>query len=152
VYHARYEPDKVVVNHWGSRFELTATIENGVLTLASQGKTSTYKKLDKTPPELDLKPFPLPKQPKKLKPDEVKALQTEIETRHQKDQAVQADDVKPEELSKVYDDNTDFLKKTLAKIGWIDAERFGRKTSGDASWMVLHSEDVSLMMAVLPRV
>lgn len=43
-----------------------------------------------------------------------------------------------------------YLKALLAEVGWIDVERFGYPTAGNAFLLVQHSGDLPLMLAALP--
>jgi hypothetical protein len=49
-------------------------------------------------------------------------------------------------------DNTAFLKRVVAEVGWIDSLRFGPAAAYDAFLLTQHSEDLSLMLAGLPKI
>lgn len=48
-------------------------------------------------------------------------------------------------------DNLDFLTNLVGDIGWIDVERFGAQTAVYATILAKHTEDLRLMMAILPQ-
>lgn len=47
--------------------------------------------------------------------------------------------------------NTEYIRKLLAEVGWIDVGRFGYSTSKAAFLLVQHSWEAPLMSAVLPH-
>jgi len=47
--------------------------------------------------------------------------------------------------------NTEYLKKLVTSIGWIDVSRFGYATAKAAILIVQHSRDLPLMLAALPE-
>lgn len=54
--------------------------------------------------------------------------------------------------AEVTSNNTAFLKRLMAEVGWIDASRFGYLTANAAFILVQHSNDFPLMLAALPRI
>jgi hypothetical protein len=46
--------------------------------------------------------------------------------------------------------NRKFLRQLVARVGWIDAERFGYATAFEAGLLLLHCKDPRLLMAALP--
>ncbi len=114
-------------------------------------KKSTYVRLDKTPDSLIVKPMVFGKQ-KELKPERIASVQKELARRRQKDQEVRTVREKASQMRTVDRDNTEYLKKLVKEIGWIDCQRFGKKTSNAAFLIVQHSGDLPLMMAALPEI
>jgi hypothetical protein len=47
-------------------------------------------------------------------------------------------------------ENTEYIRKIISEVGWIDVARFGYPTSNSAFLLIQHSWDASLMLAVLP--
>jgi hypothetical protein len=87
-----------------------------------------------------------------LAPDEVTAIQAELERRRVLDQAVRTDPRRRDRMATVDADNTAYLRRIVADIGWIDAERFGPAAAGAAFLLVQHSGDLPLMSAALPEI
>jgi hypothetical protein len=48
--------------------------------------------------------------------------------------------------------NREYLKRLIGEFGWIDIHRFGPEGSGNAIVLAQHSEDLSLMVTILPLV
>lgn len=48
-------------------------------------------------------------------------------------------------------ENTDYIRRLLAEVGWIDVERLGYATSKSAFLLVQHSWEPPLILAVLPE-
>jgi hypothetical protein len=119
------------------------------------------RKLDSVPPELELKPLVLGA-PGPLPPERVKEIQDELDLRGKKDQEVRQGLIEfpnggrevsaLEAMRKVDTDNTGWLKKTVAAVGWTDAARFGPEAAQSAFLIVQHSGDLPLMMAALPEI
>jgi hypothetical protein len=54
------------------------------------------------------------------------------------------------EFAAIVTENTEYIRKILAEVGWIDVGRFGYSTSKAAFILVQHSWEAPLMSAVLP--
>jgi hypothetical protein len=54
--------------------------------------------------------------------------------------------------SPVVIENREYLKRLIKKLGWIDLHRFGAEGSGNAIILAQHSEDLPLMITILPLV
>ncbi|MFL6258131.1 MAG: DUF6624 domain-containing protein [Thermoanaerobaculia bacterium] len=48
-------------------------------------------------------------------------------------------------------ENTEYIRRLISEVGWIDVARFGYPTSNSAFLLVQHSWDPALMLAVLPH-
>ena len=87
--------------------------------------------------------------PRKLKRKEVRKLKNELAKRRQRDQASRNTGRKTDKVDR---ENSKWLRKTLAKVGWIDAGRFGTTATNDAWILTTHCGDLPLMMASIPEI
>ncbi len=110
-----------------------------------------FRRLEKTPEELRIKPLELGK-PDKLSEEAIDKIRKELTERVKTDQAVRTDPKRQSEMGKVDGENTAYLIQVIKEVGWIDAERFGSLPSNNAFLIVQHSGDLSLMSAVLPLI
>jgi hypothetical protein len=147
-----YLPDnKLSVKAMGQKIIYKVEFKDWILSLAGPEKTTTFRKLNKIPLELDLTPMPI-SSPKELAPKKIKELQEELAKRMNLDQAVRTDPDRAKDMKKVDTDNTAYLKKLVKEIGWIDGKRFGEEISTAAFLIVQHSGDLLFMQAVLPYI
>jgi len=51
-----------------------------------------------------------------------------------------------------YGDNGEYMRNLVQEVGWLDVRRFGYPSSHEAFFLVQHSWDLPLMLAVLPRI
>lgn len=90
--------------------------------------------------------------------EKVDALRKELRERCTRDQEVRKDPADfddpelLEEMARVDEDNTAWLRGVIAEIGWIDAETFGARAAADAFLLVQHSGDMPMMRAALPHI
>jgi hypothetical protein len=146
-----------------------------VLRELKTGETRHLRRLARTPADLDLAPLALPKAVS-LSLERVEPIQGELSRRFQEDQAalmfthgppVPKDQpfLRPkydptaswgEERDlrqlEVLSSNTKYLKGLVSIVGWIDVRRFGYPASTAAFFIVQHSDDLPLMLAVLPGI
>ncbi len=151
-----WRPGGVSVRFFGRKISLSTRIKDGSLHLAAlasgkSGKESIYRKLEKVPEKLALKPLVFGK-PAELGEKRVKAIAEELAKRRAEDQAVRTDRKRHKEMPKIDAANTAWLRTLVAELGWIDAKRFGAQASGAAFLLVQHSGDLALMTAALPRI
>ena len=123
------------------------------LRVEALGEVMEYRRLDAVPQDCVLKALPIG--PAREVPRErVLAIAKEIYERLDRDQAgIKA--AKDEYLlptSDIMVQNTEYLKALIQELGWIDARRFGDVASGNAIVLVKHSENLSLMVGILPFV
>jgi hypothetical protein len=149
---AAYALPQVILTMMGQSHSFGATVEGEVLTFTSSTKTRHYRRSDTVPAAL--RPAPLAFGPADPIPaDRVQAIQADLMARLQQDQQFrQPGQVDAERMRAVDSENTAHLKKLVAEVGWIDADRFGKHASLAAFLIVQHSGDVPLMQAVLPHV
>jgi hypothetical protein len=152
----RYEKDRIVISMMGQQIPITFTINGDILTQGDkQGNKHEYRRMAKTPPELELKAMPLGKA-EPLPPEKIKEIQQELAKREAADQDVRKDIKDPKRFEtvgrKVDADNTKYVKSLVGGIGWIDCQRFGNQTANAAFLLVQHSGDLRLMMAALPEI
>jgi len=170
--HARYEAGKVELDFMGQKLEYAFSVKDGLLTLQSGKESSTCRKLDTVPPEVNPQPLALPAAPK-LEDGEVAKIQADLAQRVEVDQKARNEMIKamqgkpPEpgdekaqalqqklglEMAQIDADNTSHLVELVQRVGWIDATRFGAKTANAAFLLVQHSMKLSLMLAALPEI
>ncbi|GIW79753.1 MAG: hypothetical protein KatS3mg105_1560 [Gemmatales bacterium] len=149
---ATYEPGKIVSEAWGKKtvykYEFMG---DRLILIPPQGKPEKYRKLARTPAELEVRPLKLGSAgdlPKK----EIDSIKGELARRARLDQKVRSGKVQRNELAKVDADNTKFLVQLVQRIGWIDATRFGAAASNHAFLIVQHSGHLPLMLAALPQI
>ncbi len=152
IYRATYMPGKIVLYSWGKKVEYRFEVKDGVLALTLEGgKTRTYRKLDRTPAEVEVKPLTLAPA-KELPKAKIQSLQEELARRGKRDQKVRTDSGMRDQMQRVDADNTKWLIRLVQEVGWIDAQRFGAAASKNAFLIVQHSMHLPLMLAVLPRI
>lgn len=145
----RYEDPGLLVRHSGKLEEWKAHIENGKLLLEHGPDGGMYARLDHVPEDLKLEPLKLGN-PRPLAAARVDLIQREIAERLGKDQAAIKDEQHKGLAASVIAENAKFLTALVQEVGWLDAGRFGAKTSVDAVILAKHSGNLPLMMAALP--
>jgi len=138
--------------------------------------SGVFRKLSSIPEGLELKPIDLGK-PVELSAERIEKIRLELTKRFEAEQKPRseldgefekldaagksADDEERinkrireilKEMDAVDADNIGFLKPLIREIGWIDVARFGEDASHNACFLVQHSGDLPLMMAVLPEI
>ncbi len=120
------------------------------LRIESSGQVTEYRRLNSVPAECAFKAVPVG-QVHEVSRERADAVSREIHERMLRDQAaMKAGIMGP--ASKVVVENREYLKALIQEVGWIDLHRFGPEGSGNAIILAQHSEDLSLMMTILPRV
>jgi hypothetical protein len=146
-----------------------------VLTELDSNSVHHFTRIDVAPPELNLTPLQLP-EVKSLPAETVAEIQRQLWERlvadgkaeqtafgglESVDPEVWRRPVAPPRTSWSDGDfrwiettaqNTEYLKGVVARVGWIDATRFGSSAAKAAVLLVLHSRDLPLMLAALPEV
>ena len=98
---------------------------------------------------MSLDPAPLPKG-KDLRPELVQMVQGELERRTV--QAAEAQKSNDENQRRVVEaENLRYLREVTARVGWIDARRFGAKAASQGAVLAQNSLDILLMLAALPH-
>ncbi len=123
--------------------------------------TERYARLPARPDVFDLGPLPLGDPGRALAGERRDQIRRELEARGERDQEVREifsragaepteDDT--ERLKEVDRDNTAYLHRLVAEVGWIDVARFGEEAA-EAAWLIVqHSGDLRLMQTVLPLI
>jgi hypothetical protein len=89
----------------------------------------TYHRLDQVPEEARLEPLPLAA-PLPLPPERIQSIQQDIATHFQADQMLRKSKERKQDLiQQTSEQDRLYLRDLLADVGWIDAARFGTKTS-----------------------
>lgn len=110
-----------------------------------------FRRLADIPPEVDLKPLPLGRS-RPLSKKKLEEIQIEIADRFHEEQAVYKNPQRnPQMLEALKVRNLEYLATLVKDIGWVDAARFGRQTSVYTVILAKHTNDLRLMMAILPR-
>ena len=114
------------------------------------GKITEYRKLHSVPAACAFRVVTVG-QPREISKERAESVSHEIHERMLKDQkAMQAGIIGP--TSPVIIENRKYLERLIRELGWIDLQRFGPEGSGNAIVLAQHSEDLPLMVAVLPKV
>ncbi len=139
-------PERWTVEHTGSTLRVTTTKDNAATV-------RTYRRLRRIPKQVRLEPLDLPRS-RPLRFDRVNAIQAEIAKRFQEEQTVlQGSDpsARLAQFKPIREKNLRFLQDLMREVGWIDLERFGAKTSVQAALMAKHTDDLRLLMTILPH-
>jgi hypothetical protein len=106
--------------------------------------------LDRVPIEVRLEPLPLAvgANPSAVRIDEIR---NEITSRFKDEQALLKNPATPRStIDETVKNNLRYLRSLLQEVGWVDAPRFGAKTSVCAVILAKHTHDLPLMMTVMP--
>jgi len=148
--------DRLVLRRRGFSEEWSFSVSSGVLTLQPVGKHKdpdtggTFRRLGRVPPDLKLDPLPVARR-KKLSSEKIQSIQSEVARRFNSEQELLQRTPQPrDEIIKKEQENLTYLTGLLKDVGWLDATRFGAKTSVDAVIMAKHTHDLRLMMTLLP--
>jgi len=144
---ARHEPGRVVLNFSGMLF--TWKIEAGedeLRVAGDDGIAATFRRAKAAPPGFEVEPLEIPGR-RRIPKGLVRKIGSELRERGRRDQEVREGRIDEREMRKVDAGNTEYIRKTVAKVGWIDAERFGDEAANAALMIVLHSGDLPLMLA-----
>lgn len=142
-------------------FRLTKGAESLEITLEEDGRGGHLEgavgeelvPIDGVPEELLLDPVPVAGSPP-LDPRRMAAVREEVLRRGRTDQAVRQGGIEmTDEAARVMvradEDNTRWLRETIAEVGWIDTERFGRSAAQAAFLLAQHSPDLRLRRAAV---
>lgn len=150
----KYQPGKIVFSNCGQTLTWNVEVKDDQMVLTSlDGKTKlAYRKLKSVPAELELRPVPLGKA--SLSAEKIAQIQKELAQRRQTDQGVRQGplEARAPGMAKVDGDNTAYIIKLIAEVGWIDVPRFGKEAAVTAYLIVQHSGHVPLMVAALPAI
>lgn len=117
------------------------------------GAVRSYQRLRRIPRQVRLEPLHLARS-HSLRPERIKEIQEEIERRYQEEQVVlqiAEPALRSERFKPIRERNIEYLQDLLGEVGWIDQRRFGGKTSVQAALMVKHTDDLRLLMTILPK-
>jgi len=147
-----YEKGELVVRRSGLLERWQVSASEGRLIFSRNGERQVYERLDSIPAELRLDPLPLGAM-KELPPARLTAIQQELGERLRKDQqALKSEAASESEVDAVISGNLKALRSVVQEVGWIDAARFGSKTSYAAVILAKHGGDLSLLLAALPQI
>ena len=148
IFPVKYEAGKVILKSFGQKMEAGVEVKDGVLVMSGQEQTS-FQRQKEVPEGMELKPLPLGA-PKAIGMARLRTIQEELAERLKADQAVRTDPTREAEMQRIDAENTGYLRKLVADIGWIDVPRFGAESSQAAFLIVQHSGELPLMLAALP--
>jgi len=142
----------LILRNQGLKEEWAVAQTGSVLRIADEdGTVRSFQRLDQIPSQVLLEPLRLPPS-YPLHVERIWAIQAEIEARFQKEQEILQDPARREDFGPVRQENLAFLRQLLAEVGWIDRDRFGVKTSIQGALIAKHTNDLPLLMAILPQV
>jgi len=150
----RQSGEDLLLREEGFSRSWAAVLSGGRLRLESREKdkpfAGTFHRLDRVPAEVRLEPLPLAVGTKPS-PARILEIQAEIAARFKRDQVLVKNRNTPRaEVEAMLTDNLRYFRDLLQEVGWIDAARFGAKTSVDAVILAKHTHDLPLMITVLP--
>ncbi len=150
----RWEQDHLVLRRSGREEKWTPSLQRGRLRLDGPEGTHIFVRLDEVPPEVELKPLVLGDSSRPLSPERAQAIQAEIEGRFRAEQelfrAIRRNRELRPEADRLKRENLAYLRILLGDVGWIDAARFGAKSSVYTVILAKHTGDLRLMMTILP--
>ena len=148
----RRSGDRLTLRKLGLQEEWTVvkTADAALRVVYADGTVQSFRRLSRTPPQVRLEPLRLPS-PRPLPPERIRAIQDEIAARTRKEQEILHDPVRRNGFALLQQENLAFLRQLLSEVGWIDRNRFGVETSVQAALMAKHTEDLQLLMTILPH-
>jgi hypothetical protein len=124
-------------------------VEDGRLHLGTRGIERIYERLSVVPLEARLDPVPLgPSGP--LPPERARRIAQEIGEHYARDQDVRTNPAQAFNRWNVDKQNELWLVDLIARVGWIDAARFGPEAAGQALALVNHFDNLRLSLTALP--
>jgi hypothetical protein len=147
------DPQSWTIRDKGHLKTLKISQKGDKIQVVVSGETTVYRRLDSVPEGCVFKVLPIGTA-RELPRERVLAISREIYERVDRDQAgiEAAKDKYLLPTSDIMVQNTEYLKALIRELGWIDVPRFGHVVSGNAIILVKHSEDLSLMVGILPFV
>ena len=146
-----YDPDGVIWRRSYQRLSKMKVKLTGDRLEIISGGTGTYHRLAKVPPGMEIAALTIPAS-KPVADDRTASISAEAAKRAMEDQAVRTDPARRADGAGVDADNTAWMKSVIAEVGWPDAQRFGRETATKMFLFVQHSNDMPLMLGVLPAI
>lgn len=119
--------------------------------VGEDSKKYILSRIEQIPEKCDVTPLKLGKK-KKLAKSYIQKIISQLKKRAEEDQSVRTDPQKAMKFQEVDKSNTRWLSKLVRRIGWIDAQRFGKEATNNAFLIVQHSKNIKLMLAVLPEI
>lgn len=142
--------DRLTLRRGGLKEDWRASVQGSALRLEHAGSATVYHRLDQVPPQVDLSPLPVAPS-HQLPASRVDDIQKEIAERFESEQVQLKDPTRGEDRSTLRRSNLGYLRGLLADVGWIDSDRFGQRTSVYTVLLAKHTEDLRLMLTVLPH-
>lgn len=158
-YPVRYADNNFVISPKQYPFHIAFKLKGDRLELTSKNdlageRHTRYRRARHVPASLQLKPMYVAKQTK-LKDAYVETIRKELLWRRARDKEIRErgnmDEQVQWEMVDLQVANADRMKIWLQQVGWIDVKRFGLEVSRGAFYLVQHSADLPLMLAVLPH-
>jgi len=143
--------EELVTRHRGRIERVRLARAGDELAVTVGDRTTTYRRAAEAPPAMSLTPLTLPA-PRPLPVETVESIRAELEKRNAADQQLLKANAPHEQVRATQDANGAWLRDTALRYGWIDAERFGGKTSGAAIVIAKHAADTRLLLAAVPLI
>jgi hypothetical protein len=140
----------------GNRRAIDVSVQEGVATLKGEEEGS-YVRLGALPAELVLLPLDWP-EPRPLAAPEAEKIRKELaqRRRYAKLPIGSTTALDPsraaERIEEIDAENSAYLRRTVAEVGWIDEARFGAQAALAALDIVQHSADLRLVQTALPEI
>jgi hypothetical protein len=147
---ARYQSGKVILG-WLGEASVPYHWQGADIIVDVPPKNPHWHRVATEPKELLQPVLSIPKAAS-ISATRIADITTEIARRGVEDQAVRKDPARQQDMGKVDQDNTAYLKTLVSEVGWIDGARFGKETASRAFLFVQHSGDLPLMQAALPLI
>jgi hypothetical protein len=149
---ARCEPHAWTIRDNGQLRVWNVSQEAESLRTEVGGRITEYRRLDSVPESCVLKALPVGPA-LEIPRERVLEIARDMHERLLRDQAaIKSANGSAGPESKVIVENREYLKALIQELGWIDVHRFGNEASGNAIVLAKHSQDLALMMGILPFV
>ena len=137
------------IERWARARTLELSVDGDRLTVGDGEDARTFVRSEEVPLALRVPAYELPDDVE-LDEETRAVLTDDLRSRRAEDQRVRTNPSAQGEMSRVDEDNTEFLVAVIQEVGWIDATRFGAETSEAAFLLVQHSSDLRLLQTALP--
>jgi hypothetical protein len=147
----RYDADKVQLLFFGKKkYTWFIKVNGDAMDLTAVKNPSPWLRSKEDPPKnLDVEPAPIG-DAKEIAGEKVKEIQTQIKDRTGQLESMGKDPTMTAAREKLAAETNEFLKKTIADVGWIDTTRFSKATAEATFELVQKCGDIQLMAGLLP--
>jgi hypothetical protein len=147
----KYDGEKVQLLFFGKKkYTWLIKVNGDAMDLTAAKNPSPWVRSKEEPPKsFDIEPAPIG-EPKAVAADKIKEIQAQIKERLGQADSMGKDGSMNAAREKLNAENNEFLKKTVAELGWIDTTRFSRPTADAAFDLVQKCGDIQLMVGLMP--